>query len=72
VKHLEAAVELSGDDPTISEHLGDAYEKIGRSEDALRLYRQALGSADEAEQVDRLRKKITALENAENAQRVTP
>jgi Flp pilus assembly protein TadD len=69
VKHLEAAVELAGDDPTISEHLGDAYGKLNRSEDALRLYRRALGYAEEQEQVDRLRHKISALEGGEKAQR---
>ena len=69
IEHLETAVELSGDDPTISEHLGDAYERIGRSGDAVRLYHQALGSADEKNQIDRLRKKIATLEGAEKAQR---
>jgi tetratricopeptide (TPR) repeat protein len=69
IEHLENAVELSGDDPTISEHLGDAYDKADRAQDALRLYRRALGFAQEPEQVERLQKKITALERAAKTQR---
>src|SRR5207247_1682915 len=29
VEHLERAVELAGDDPTVAEHLGDAYSRAG-------------------------------------------
>jgi Flp pilus assembly protein TadD len=72
IQHLETAVELSGDDPTISEHLGDAYEKVERTNDALRLYRRALGFAEEEEQIDRLRKKISALERPAKTQRGQP
>ena len=61
VKHLERAVELINDDPTISEHLGDAYEKVGRIVDASRVYRAALDNADETDQVARLRDKIAKL-----------
>src|SRR5262249_19259802 len=43
VEELERAVELAGDDPTVAEHLGDAYERVGQPRDALRLYRDALG-----------------------------
>jgi Flp pilus assembly protein TadD len=39
VEQLERAVELTVDDPVIIEHLGDAYEKIGRTEQALQRYR---------------------------------
>jgi predicted negative regulator of RcsB-dependent stress response len=57
-------VELVGDDPTIIEHLGDAYEKAGRATDAVQAYRQALTHAKEAEQIERLRSKIDALAGA--------
>jgi tetratricopeptide (TPR) repeat protein len=66
VEHLERAVELVGDDPTIIEHLGDAYEKAGRSIDAVQAYRQALSHAKEAEQIQRLRAKIDALTGTSN------
>ena len=41
MQYLEQAVELINDDPTISEHSGDAYEKVGRIIDASRAYRAA-------------------------------
>ena len=30
VDQLERAIERAGDDPTVTEHLGDAYEKLGQ------------------------------------------
>jgi tetratricopeptide (TPR) repeat protein len=62
VAHLERAVELAGDDPTVAEHLGDAYERSGQARDALRLYRDALARAKETDQTERLKGKISALE----------
>ena len=44
VEQLERAVELAGEDPTIVEHLGDAYQRLGQSDAALRLYRDALAA----------------------------
>jgi Flp pilus assembly protein TadD len=64
VEYLEQAAELVNDDPTIIEHLGDAYEKIGRTVDASRAYREALAHAKEAEQIQRLRTKIDTLTGA--------
>ena len=61
VEHLERAVELVGDDPTVIEHLGDAYEKAGRTMDASQAYREALAHAKEADQIQRLRTKIDTL-----------
>jgi len=61
VEHLERAAELVGDDPTVIEHLGDAYEKAGRAADATRAYREALGHAKEEDQIQRLRTKIDTL-----------
>jgi len=55
-------VVLAGDDPTISEHLGDAYLKAGRQGDALRIYRDALGRATDSDQSQRLRGKIDVLQ----------
>ena len=59
VENLERAVELVRDDPGVIEHLGDAYEKAGRVEDASRTYTQALQHAKESEQIERLRSKIS-------------
>ena len=61
VEYLERAVELVNDDPTITEHLGDAYEKVGRIGDASRTYRAALDQATESDQHRRLRDKIDSL-----------
>ncbi len=62
VQYLERATALAGDDATIAEHLGDAYQKAGRVQDALRTYRDALSRADDAAQSDRLRTKIDELQ----------
>src|SRR4030095_11106883 len=62
IEQLERAVEIANDDPTVIEHLGDAYERLGNSGDALRAYRDALGRSEESSQSERLRGKIQALE----------
>src|SRR5690606_27592314 len=62
VRYLERAAALAGDDPTIAEHLGDAYLKAGRAQDALRTYRDALSRSEEPEQTQRLRGKIDDLQ----------
>lgn len=64
VEQLERAVELTGDDPTINEHLADAYRKVGRELEALQLYREALQSATDANQRRRLETKVRAVERA--------
>jgi Flp pilus assembly protein TadD len=62
VEQLERAVELANDDPTIIEHLGDAYEKAGKLDGALQRYRDALKKSKEEEQSNRIREKIQLLE----------
>jgi tetratricopeptide (TPR) repeat protein len=62
VEQLEKAVEITLDDPTIIEHLGDAYEKAAKTERALARYRDALKRSKEADQNKRLREKIQRLE----------
>ena len=59
--NLERAAELAGEDPTIVEHLGDAYHKTGRNDSALQSYRDALGSSKDASQIERLKGKIQGL-----------
>jgi Flp pilus assembly protein TadD len=67
VEQLERAVELAGDDPTVAEHLGDAYERDKRPDAALRVYRDALAHAKDESQVARLKGKIQTLEAAAHA-----
>jgi Flp pilus assembly protein TadD len=62
VQQLERAAELVGQDPTVNEHLGDAYDKVGRTMDAARAYREALAHAKEESQIQRLRTKIDTLD----------
>ena len=60
VKELERAVDLSGEDPTITEHLADAYQKLGKFKEANHLYKDALSKAKETDQVSRLKDKLQA------------
>jgi Flp pilus assembly protein TadD len=61
-QELEHAVELAGEDPTVTEHLADAYQKLGRGAEALRVYRDALARTKDLEQMERLKRKIGAVE----------
>jgi Flp pilus assembly protein TadD len=63
-KELERAVELAGEDPTVTEHLADAYQKLGRRSDALRVYRDALARTKDDEQITRLKRKISSAETS--------
>ncbi len=67
VQQLERAVELTGDDPTINEHLADAYLKVGRELESLQLYREALASSTDAEQRRRIQAKMRSVEQAGSA-----
>src|SRR5262249_39643666 len=58
VEQLERAVELAGEDATVSEHLADAYEKVGRDPEAQRLYGEALRRAETPEQRSRIELKM--------------
>jgi tetratricopeptide (TPR) repeat protein len=60
VVELERAYHKLSTDATIAEHLGDAYVKLNRYHDALRMYRKALTL--ENPNVQRLRQKINAIE----------
>jgi tetratricopeptide (TPR) repeat protein len=42
IHYLEKAAKLTSNDPTINEHLGDAYRKIGNYRKAITSYRKAL------------------------------
>ncbi|HEX5131609.1 MAG TPA: tetratricopeptide repeat protein [Candidatus Krumholzibacteria bacterium] len=59
VDELERATRILGDDPTILEHLGDAYAALSRFKDALTAYRQS-NSLQDAN--PKLREKIQSTE----------
>jgi tetratricopeptide (TPR) repeat protein len=63
VDHLEKAASLSGNDPVISEHLGDAYLKVGRTDAAVRVYRDCEARTDDNAQRTRVQRKLTELES---------
>lgn len=56
VVELERAVELTGGDPVIYDHLGDAYYKVGRLDDAIKFWELAVESGHE--QKEELRAKL--------------
>jgi tetratricopeptide (TPR) repeat protein len=62
VEQLERAVAITVDDPTIIEHLGDAYVKVEKFDRALVSYREAIEKSKEDDQVKRIREKIERLE----------
>jgi tetratricopeptide (TPR) repeat protein len=59
VKTLERAVELDSEDPTINEHLGDAYWAVGRKLEARYQWRRALTLHPAADDVPKLEAKIS-------------
>ncbi len=61
VRELELAVALSADDPTIYEHLGDAYLKNNDSPKARKAYLKALELHEEADKKESVRRKLEAL-----------
>jgi Flp pilus assembly protein TadD len=61
-EQLEHAIDLAGEDPTVTEHLADTYQKLGRSTDALRIYKDALARTKETDQIERLKRKIGTVE----------
>jgi Flp pilus assembly protein TadD len=68
VRELERAAKLAGSDPVISEHLADAYVKVGRTEDAIRAYRDCEARTEDPEQRQRVLDKMLKLEGrAESA-----
>jgi Flp pilus assembly protein TadD len=64
VEELEKAAELSGDDPTVNEHLADAYRRVGREFEAQRVYREAMKKAEDSAQKTRIEDKLRSVESA--------
>ena len=64
VEELERAVNITNNDPTITEHLGDAYRKMGKLKEAGHQYDDALKKSQESGQQTRLKDKIQDLRTA--------
>ena len=60
VTHLERAVELRPADPVINDHLGDAYWRAGRRQEARYQWRRVLLLAPSPELRRALERKLTA------------
>jgi len=58
VSHLERAVELRPENPTINDHLGDAYWQVGRHAEARFQWQRALSLKPEPDQVSAIEEKI--------------
>ncbi len=61
IRELERAAQLTGGDPVISEHLGDAYRMLGDGSRALQFYEEALRLAPRAGEQPELREKLEQL-----------
>jgi hypothetical protein len=51
-------VELRPEDPTLNDHLGDAFWRVGRRREAYFQWRQALTLKPEPEEVDKINRKL--------------
>ena len=58
MKNLERAVELKPDDPTINDHLGDAYAKTGRTLEAEFQWAHARDLKPEPEDLVKIKQKL--------------
>ena len=69
VTTLERAVELLPYDPTINDHLGDAYWKVGRELEARFQWERAKNHSKDEDQIQTVSKKIASglLENADSS-----
>ena len=61
LEQLHRAAELTGGDPVISEHLGDAYLLLGRKREALERYLQAMEQGPRADEQPELPAKVERL-----------
>jgi tetratricopeptide (TPR) repeat protein len=62
--HLKEAARINQSDPVILEHLGDLYVRKGQHEDAVDCYRRSLRVAENEEESERVREKLSDLEQA--------
>ena len=73
---LERAARLEPADATLQEHLGDVYVALGQNDRALEAYRRALelgdddaGDADDATNLEKVRRKLDSLERSRDRSR---
>ncbi len=59
-KYLKDALKFDASSATIQEHLGDVYQKQGKIEQAKTVWRKSLVLASDAEQINRIKSKISA------------
>ena len=57
-KNLKEAAEINPSSSTINEHLGDVYQKQGKTELALNAWQKALNLASNAADINRLKTKL--------------
>jgi tetratricopeptide (TPR) repeat protein len=62
VEQLDLAVELTGGDPVVSEHLGDVYLLLDEEERALHFYREAVGLEPREDEQPKLYEKLDRLQ----------
>ncbi len=65
VKVLEQAISLTAGDMTVHEHLGDAYDKVGRTREASFEWAHALSFAEQEADKVRLQQKLRAFTDAQ-------
>ena len=58
MQYLEKAVELLPGDPTVNDHLGDVYWRLGRKTEARFQWERSLTFMPEAEMVNSIHKKL--------------
>ena len=58
MEYLERAVELRPQDPVINDHLGDAYWRVGRRQEARFQWRRALSLGPEEDTDTKIEEKI--------------
>jgi hypothetical protein len=58
VKQLERAIDLKPEDPTINDHLGDAYWRVGRKLEAKFQWQHAKDLKPEAEEIPKIEAKM--------------
>ena len=58
VTHLERAVQLAPTDPVLNDHLGDAYWRVGRKNEARFQWSRAISFKPEAELLPAIEKKL--------------
>ncbi len=60
--NLNKAARIVRNDATIHEHLGDLYERLGNSEEALQAYRLSLNYSTEPKEIEKIQEKIKKLD----------